>query len=703
MEVSLLDGTSCQDGLELSQSPSDFTGLTSRNVAQSATSLDDIPSLTRFTAVAWKVKIFTMASRYRRLFQQALPFFLACLMASVTTATRLDLSFFHRVKSSNLADAIKSTLDTSEYIEIDISSSLIGKELKDVLSSLTENPADKARSIDLTARSNNWSQKEAATLLEAFGVPDSRREKEESQDNNTTDLTEASSNATQHARVSLIGLDLSWNDFAQQNRDSRTFMKALQRTIRETRANSQSFILRLDVCSLNPVACRAIGKNAGQTYSNVHSLQGIIARYEDESLEIRDIKPLTLHLTRNENVGDAGAAALAAAIRSVVAKHNRTKVFDVLNLAGCGIGDTGAEALAIVLEEHPMCIRHLDLSSNQISDEGAAALGHALSSGKPGRLECLNLSNNKDIGDSGALALASALESGTVQNIILRSCHVRADGLSSFAKALKAVGKSDIERPKTINIDLSGNPFGILRKKVKSNGYSATALRSKASATTAAYMNLIGKRVQRGLKEIGFTESQSTLESDDEEEGKMSGDETGTGEPKEMICGALAFADAFLGNKKNDVDGAAGDSPENESRYEVELGLRHCAFDTRAAEALAAIAHEARLNMGLKVRVDVQMNDVLEEEMVSALGGDENYHETLVEMAERHMEAMEALRIARQRAFEAAKAAAKRMKAEAEMEGAWGRPVAMPEYDEYDEKWDSDGDYDDQEDIDDYF
>jgi hypothetical protein len=50
------------------------------------------------------------------------------------------------------------------------------------------------------------------------------------------------------------------------------------------------------------------------------------------------------------------------------------------------------------------------LSSSKISDEGAAALGRALSSGKSGRLETLDLSNNKDIGDYGALELAATLE-----------------------------------------------------------------------------------------------------------------------------------------------------------------------------------------------------------------------------------------------------------------------------------------------------
>jgi hypothetical protein len=107
--------------------------------------------------------------------------------------------------------------------------------------------------------------------------------------------------------------------------------------------------------------------------------------------------------------------------------------------------------------------------------------------------------------------------------------------------------------------------------------------------------------------------------------------------------------------------------------------------------------------MGLNIHVDVKMNDVLEEEMVAALRGDEEFHSNLVEMAEQHMEAMEALRMARKRALGAARAAAARMRAEAEMEDAWGTPVDMYDNDDYDEAWDSDAGYDEQEDIDDYF
>lgn len=428
------------------------------------------------------------------------------------------------------------------------------------------------------------------------------------------------------------------------------------------------------------------------------------------------IKPLSLYLTRNEAIGDSGLAALSAAIRTVTSKNKGVTVFEVLDLSGCGIGDTGAEALAIALENHPLCVRHLNLSNNQISDEGATALGRALLSSLESNNRCvietLDLSHNNGIGDSGAKSIAGALEQGTVVNVILRSCHIHADGAASFAKSLRAIGHRSstcTSRPALLRVDLSGNPLGILRKKSKSGAgkYSATALRSKASARTAAYMNLIGKTVQKGLKDLGISEGPDTLESDDDEEAKMKGEEDNDSQdPSKVKCGALAFADAFIDDEDDEDEGAdVGEEPSVEAPADervvckIELGLRHCSFDTRAAEALAAVVLEAKSSSGMSMdlTIDARMNNVLEDETISALSGDSKYESDLDTMAETYHEAMEALRIARQRAQEAAKAAAARMKAEAEMDAAWGAPIEMRDDYDDDYQWDSDADYDDGE------
>jgi hypothetical protein len=119
-------------------------------------------------------------------------------------------------------------------------------------------------------------------------------------------------------------------------------------------------------------------------------------------------------------------------------------ILETLDLSGCSITDVGAEALAIGLERHPLNIRHLDLSNIHITDDGAASMARALlvktkSGDKYGKFETWDLSHNKDTGDRGAAELASTFQEGCIQKMILRSCHLHADGASSFGTALKTL------------------------------------------------------------------------------------------------------------------------------------------------------------------------------------------------------------------------------------------------------------------------
>jgi hypothetical protein len=205
-----------------------------------------------------------MTNRCRRLLAQFFISLLACLAVSASTATRLDLSFLHRVKSSTLADVIRNALEKNENVYIDISSSLIGKDMTDILSILNGNTKNEAVSINLKARSNHWSQKEATMLLKVITASENaKRRDEETEDTKTDeDAGEASKSDIQDGggRVSVVGLDLGWNDFNQENRESKVFLKSLQKIVQESSLSPQSFVLRLDVCALNPAACRAIGK-----------------------------------------------------------------------------------------------------------------------------------------------------------------------------------------------------------------------------------------------------------------------------------------------------------------------------------------------------------------------------------------------------------------------------------------------------------
>jgi hypothetical protein len=225
-------------------------------------------------------------------------------------------------------------------------------------------------------------------------------------------------------------------------------------------------------------------------------------------------------------------------------------------------------------------------------------------------------------------------------------------------------------------------------------------------------MNLIGKTVQKGLKEFGLTDASSdgrdTLESDDEEEEKMDNSDEDDNESKKT-CGALAFAEAFIG--EDDEQSSDEASAPNLGTLYVDIGLRHCSFDTRAAEALAAVLLESRRGRnGMKLTLDMAMNHVLEEDVVAALHGKEGYEDQLTDMADNYLEALEVLRESQQRAAAAARAAAARMRAESEREESWGSPVAMRTRnnvdrweDDVEDEWDSDAAYDDPENDDDTF
>jgi hypothetical protein len=122
------------------------------------------------------------------------------------------------------------------------------------------------------------------------------------------------------------------------------------------------------------------------------------------------------------------------------------------------------------------------------------------------------------------------------------------------------------------------------------------------------------------------------------------------------------------------------------------IALRRCFFDHGAADALAAILVGSKEDLGIDLTIDVDLNPILEDEMISALHGDSGHEDLLREMAERHIESMEALRESRTRAAEASKAAAARLRAESRYEAAWDAPGY-----EKSEEWDSDADYDDED------
>ena len=387
-----------------------------------------------------------------------------------------------------------------------------------------------------------------------------------------------------------------------------------------------------------------------------------------------------LYLSNNDDIGDAGAVALAAALRTAPCLRD-APVLDTLDLSSCGIGDAGAEALALAIRKNPTCLRHLNLSNNHITDVGATSIARALSGNKRHHKEVnhqktvfqsIDLSNNNVISDSTAIEFSYALECGALQSIFMKNCAIRAEGAAAFGKALCTIASNANQNSSSklfVQIDISGNFLGTYECKKKSKGTSL----GKASATAASYMNFMRKKIQSGLKDTGldgviggFTAS---VDSDDDEEELMDidGNLDSSMKKKTSRCGARSFAESIISYDQDKKPKSPGEVNAYCS-MSCYLGLRHCFFDKLAADALAAAIVYARKNVGVELVIDSSMNTQFEEECISLLKHtDDNNDEMLNEMMERYIKDLEAIKESRQRAAIAAKSAIVRARAESEL------------------------------------
>ncbi|CAB9510287.1 NACHT domain [Seminavis robusta] len=656
--------------------------------------------------------------------------------SSKASSRTLDLSYKHYLEASQLEEAIR-VCERQDTFDVDVSCSLLGdeKDFQAIVKALLPKETTASRKepvgIKFVSRGNRLTPRAVEgifqmllasatnnnqTLLESNETDANTNSTDDSisQSNNTTVEDDGQKNSTttptNYAESipsrpwNVHTLDVGWNRLQLDAPGWKTFLKSLQKLLQTPEVCPQN--LCFERCGLSPGACRAIGK-------------GIINRFTTENGQQSTTvaaKPLSLHLCGNPDLGDSGAAAIAAAIRTVVTSSKEERLLlDTLDLSACEIGDAGAEAIALALEScHGMCIRQLDLSHNKLTDVGAAAIAHALLGGSA-MVETLDLSGNAGIKDKSAIVLAEAVEKGVItKSIRLRSCQILADGAAAFGKAMLKRSQRAMPASSThVEIDLSGNPLGVLRGKMKKGKkYSASAIKSKATATTAAYVSMFKRGLKTGLQEFGVElgGGGNSGESDDEEEERsgMSDDSTGGDiDPEKARCGIKALANAIL----DDDDNIQGDQKSTGLKYS--LGLRRCFLDHGAADALAAVLVHAKEEIGIDLSIDVGMNPVLEEEMTEAIEGDETQEDTLREMSDRYLDALEALREARERAIEAAKAAAARLQAEKDYESQWDVPDGFPddpweedwreEEEDFEDEWDSDADYEQPYDDEEYY
>jgi hypothetical protein len=556
---------------------------------------------------------------------------------SAGTSHTVDLSYLHNLPAASLKNTVQDHAKGEDKILLNLSHSSIGdKGIQEILSEMLGQGGLASAQLDLsmnrlTPVGVNWLFHK---LLE-----------DQSQDDDETNST---STSLQESSQPLTSLNLSWNYLATDVAETTRFHDTLEKLVAHHKVCPTE--LCFDSCSVGPAFCRALGQGLIHRYIMDEETEAVVVDSEEES----GMPPLlVLSLCGNADIGDAGTAALAAALRTIVtsdkSSSNGKTVLERLDLSSCGIGNVGAEALALALEDG--CgVNVLDLSNNQLSDEGVAALGRAIALAEGCTVRVLDLSNN-EVGVTGCTALLVAMGKGHLREVRLRSCHIHADGAEIIGKGLLGIALQK-SIPEVVDIDLSGNPLGVLRGKKKKDGskYSASRLKSTATATAASYMNLFKK----GLKDVGMDTmlGVASADSDDEEE-KLGGEDNqeedeSSSEFAKKRCGAKAMVNAFLKETDQGKQATASSKP-----CKMRLGLRGCFFDHGAADALAAMRVEAQDRYGAEISVDIVINPVLEDDMVDALHRDDPDDDRLREMAERHMDILQALNEAQERAAEA--------------------------------------------------
>lgn len=589
----------------------------------------------------------------------------------------LDLSYLTHVDANKISlllhDNIQNSFnpnDSAQLLKIDVSSSGLGDEgmMKVMDSLLRFKETHKLHSgvlhISLEARMNHLTPEGSSQLFQSIMsltnhtivTKDSvavdqakefqddgnicismQKELEKNQTENIDVSTQEHGDETSGGII-IDSLDLGFNDIGHGKGDAKemsSMYKSLRRLV-ENESGSCPRVLRLDVCGLGAPSCRAIGK-------------GLINREQRGNVDLnRSLREL--YLSGNDGIGDGGIAALAAAMKTIgkedskqLRKREHTRrqaILEHLDVSSCGVGDAGMEAIAIAIQTNPGCIKQINLSGNEITDEGAIALSRALIEGYKKSnnycVESIDLSNNHGISDEGAEALFEALECGAVRSLSLRSCSLKwrsAAALGTVIGNILVDRSHDDFKPEeqchSVEVDISGNAIGKKGSKKKSS----------VQENVMNGMNFLSKRIKSSLKDVGLNNimRSSSLESDDEVE--LMDDSLGCELEEEQVssskCGACEFYDRLC-----DVMDEA--TIENKSHREVviKVGMRLCSFDEQSIEALCASCMLVGDKVGVHLHVDCTMNAEAcddEDVAVGALDKGDFKNALLAEMAERYI------------------------------------------------------------------
>jgi len=566
--------------------------------------------------------------------------------------THLDTKRLYQILKDNIQNEFGSN-NNFRQLQIDVSSSCLGDSgVLDMVECLAEENKNDDHGDDdvgdlssplhvsLEARMNHISPLGASSLFDRIisfrnqtsssGEIDGNRiakPEENVKDNHQTHYKQKSRN------IFMNSLDLGFNDIGHGSGDKKeiyAFNKSLKRLI-ENEVGGCPRVLRLDVCGLGAPSCRAIGKGLIEREKHV---------LNQPSQSLRE-----LYLSGNDAIGDGGLAALAAALKTIAKEDNRgerkqgkASILDHLDVSSCGIGDVGVEAIAIGIDSKPGgCIKRLNLSNNQITDEGAIALSKALINGRQKIndycLDTLDLSNNHGIGDEGATALFEALECGAIRSLSLRSCSIKWRGAAALGRSLANIAldcsseEVSLCNSNGIEVDISGNHIGKNGPRKKSSVHE----------NVMNGMTFLSKRIKSSLKDAGLNSLVgSSLESDDEAElmDDCLGSELENEESTSSRCGALEFY-----NSLRDAMEDTTVKQQDQSQLIIKVGMRMCNFDERSVQALCASSVHIKDKAGARLQVDCTLNDEAcddEDIVLEALVNGDVENLSLREMAERH-------------------------------------------------------------------
>ena len=200
-----------------------------------------------------------------------------------------------------------------------------------------------------------------------------------------------------------------------------------------------------------PLSKSLLTLNLGATDLPLDSIKSIVA----------SLRALQMLYLGGNGIGDGGVLALEGALGTSIR---------VLDLRYNDIGPEGCSVLSRIVGNHGN-IKILHLEGNQISDDGAAALGQALSSPLCAVTE-LYLGDN-GIGPTGASSLAGAMgSSSALVKLYLEGNQIGPKGAAVFSAALE--GLNDVVGERVFrNLYVDNNGIGKVDMKRLANAINS--------------------------------------------------------------------------------------------------------------------------------------------------------------------------------------------------------------------------------------